>query len=1355
MRAQDPGKDRRMKTIDIALLSRPLKRFAALGFRAQLVIAFALGMLALAGGIAYATYSFGSARIEARLVEEGQQLTRALARQSVLALLYGSAENARDTLEWLRDTPDVLGVALYLQDGRPLLVDGETEALEPPRPPPGPGAVLLEQGERHWRYLMAVYSEPAEGDFGSAATPQHLGYVALWLSKSGLRRMAAAFLWGNLAIATALAVLLLTALVLITRRLTRPLGELADIMHRARQGDESVRAPLAGPRDIVEMSAAFNAMMDVLAARAQALREARDQALEAARLKGQFAANVTHELRTPLNGILGVLELLDGPELDDRQRHYLRVAQRSAEDLLGLIGDILDFSKFESGKQAPERVDFDLAALLDDVAALLAPRAEAKGIRLDLAVDPAAPAWLRGDAVRLRQVLFNLVGNAIKFTERGRVELRVVPVADAVLRLRFEVRDTGIGIDAANCERIFQPFTQADNSTARRFGGTGLGLAISRQLVESMGGVIGVESRPGQGSCFWFELPFEAGRAPVDAVADAPAPEPVLRDGLAVLVVDDNATNRLVTKGLLEKLGCRVELAESGAQALARFGDRRYDAVLLDIQMPGMDGYRVAAEWRAREGAGRRTPLIAITANNRPEDVERCLAAGMDAVLCKPFKRAELARTLARWYALDAEAAGEASAAGTDSGDVAFDRAVLEALGAEVGAAACAQMIEVYLEDLQLHLQALRHAAERGDGPLLRRTAHTLRGASRHFGAVALAWACEALERESENGGDVGERLGAVERAAAATRPLLEAELRRLQRHAAGAAGTPWGQEATVLVVDDDRSTRIGLRSVLEQDGYRVVECADGEAALAACAERTPDLILLDALLPGLDGFAVCRRLRERADIKHLPILMITALDDEAAIDQAFSSGASDFIPKPLNLAVLRQRIARLLEAGWAEKHIRHLAYHDTLTGLPNRRHFMEALSEALATADDGALTAVLFVDLDRFKLVNDGMGHAAGDLLIQAVAQRLRGALRAGDLIARLGGDEFTVLLTDMPGTEAVARVAVKLGQALARPYELEGQQVWVTASIGIALAPHDARDADTLLRYADTAMFQAKEKRNSFCFYEPTMEARMIRRMQLDAELRSALDRGEFSLHFQPQVSLEEGDVVGVEALVRWIHPQRGMVSPAEFIPVAEETGLIVRLGEWVLNEACRQVAEWNRKGLPRLVLSVNISGRQLEDPDFPYVVLGVLQKTGLPPEQLELEITESAIMKNPEAVIPLLQTLRRHRIGLAVDDFGTGHASLNYLRRFPITTLKIDRSFVNDIGAEDGDPIFVDSIIALAKALRLRLIAEGVETAEQLAFLKSRGCDWVQGFYLYKPMPAERFEERVFCDRKATNF
>ncbi len=425
-----------------------------------------------------------------------------------------------------------------------------------------------------------------------------------------------------------------------------------------------------------------------------------------------------------------------------------------------------------------------------------------------------------------------------------------------------------------------------------------------------------------------------------------------------------------------------------------------------------------------------------------------------------------------------------------------------------------------------------------------------------------------------------------------------------------------------------------------------------------------------------------------------------------------------------------------------SEAHLDYLAHIDSLTNLPNRRAFNERLSYAISGAHQfGGAVGLLLLDLDNFKVVNDTLGHNNGDKLLKLVTQRLIERLRTTDTICRIGGDEFVIILASRNAAEEIVSVAEKVTAALAPPFLLGIHEIYVTASVGISVYPQDAEDVETLMRNADTAMYQAKSRgKNAYQKFHPEMDQRAQKRLSLEAKLRKALERGELLLHYQPQVDLSTGKIVGVEALARWHHPELGFVSPVEFIPVAEESGLIVSLGRWVLRTACQQAATWHDAGLlGDMHMAVNLSVRQTKDGGLMSDILTILRETNLSPNQLELEITESVLMENVHANVELMKRLQMEGIHLSIDDFGTGYSSMAYLKRFPIDKLKIDRSFVRDIPGDGDDEAIATAIIAMAHGLGMSVVAEGIETEEQLQFLRSAGCDIMQGYYFARPMSA----------------
>jgi len=431
-----------------------------------------------------------------------------------------------------------------------------------------------------------------------------------------------------------------------------------------------------------------------------------------------------------------------------------------------------------------------------------------------------------------------------------------------------------------------------------------------------------------------------------------------------------------------------------------------------------------------------------------------------------------------------------------------------------------------------------------------------------------------------------------------------------------------------------------------------------------------------------------------------------------------------------------------------SEERLEQLAHYDPLTGLPNRLLLQARLTHAIGRARrEGHRVGLLYLDLDRFKDINDSLGHPAGDELLMGIAGRLAPRIRAEDTLARQGGDEFVLLLERLDDPQGAAQLAQSILHLLADPFLIAGREVYISASIGISLFPDDAADATQLSRNADSALYQAKTGgRNTYRFYTEALTRAAEERLALEGDLRRALERGEFEVYYQPQVDTFDGRLVGVEALVRWNHPQQGLVSPARFIPVAEETGLIVPLGEWVLRSACVQAKAWLDAGLPPLNLAVNLASRQFREHDLAERVAAILAETGYPAGRLELEITESAIMEQGEEAIAMLRQLKGLGVSIAIDDFGTGYSSLAYLKRFPVDKLKVDRGFIRDIPEDQNDMEIAATIIAMAKNLRLKVLAEGVETEAQLAFLQVHGCETYQGYLFSRPVPAEELEALV---------
>ena len=552
-----------------------------------------------------------------------------------------------------------------------------------------------------------------------------------------------------------------------------------------------------------------------------------------------------------------------------------------------------------------------------------------------------------------------------------------------------------------------------------------------------------------------------------------------------------------------------------------------------------------------------------------------------------------------------------------------------------------------------------------------------------------------------------------------------------------------------VLVADDDAMLREIATAMLENAGFEAVAVAGGDAAVASCAARMPELVLLDVDMPEGNGYQACSGIRALPNGREVPIVMVTGFDDATSINLAYDAGATDFVVKPINWPLLAHRIRYVLRGARAQAHIHRLAYFDGLTGLPNREWISEYLSRALGdAAGHGDNVAMLFVDLDQFKRINDTLGHETGDALLRQVAVRLSAALAyagADAQLARVGGDEFIVVLTGRIGVAEAEQAAQRVQAALTTPFVQGGYEFVVTPSIGIALYPEHGTDVETLRKNADLAMYDAKAGgRNQYRLYTSAINNRAVKRLSLEMELRRAFEAQQLEVYYQPQYEAQSLKLAGAEALLRWFHPQRGQISTADFIAVAEETGLIGDIGRWTFEQVCRDLRQWRTAGHTVPAVAVNVSGRDFMRQDVLLRLSRVVEEARLPASLFELELTEGVLMHDVESGQRSLSALKEYGFALAVDDFGTGYCSLNYLKRFPLDTLKVDRAFVNDITADVDDAAIVRAIVGLGHNLGLKIVAEGVETLEQLEFLRATGCDMIQGFLMSRAVRADVFAE-----------
>ena len=546
----------------------------------------------------------------------------------------------------------------------------------------------------------------------------------------------------------------------------------------------------------------------------------------------------------------------------------------------------------------------------------------------------------------------------------------------------------------------------------------------------------------------------------------------------------------------------------------------------------------------------------------------------------------------------------------------------------------------------------------------------------------------------------------------------------------------------SVLVVDDDAFSRavVSRRVAKHSD---VVEAEDGLDALAQLQTAEFDLAIVDLEMPNFNGLDLIRSVRGHPTLKHIPIIVLTGNESRAAIEGALSAGATSFLLKPLDWSAFGEHIRHVLHLAHRAG---HMAVHDNLTGLPNRVLLNERLEQALGRAKRDEFVVTHILDLDHFKHVNDTLGHPVGDKLLQAVAKRLRTLVRETDTVARMGGDEFAIVQGPLVRRCDAEALALRVIDALGEPYEIDGHQVVIGVSIGIAVGPLDAATPERLMRNADLALYQAKDAgRGTSRFFEPEMDAQMQARRTLESELRKAYAAGAFELYYQPVVNLASNDICAFEALIRWHHPEKGLVAPDAFIPLAEEIGLIVPIGEWAIADACRTAAKWPA----HLKVAVNISSTQFRHPGLVQAVTSALSASGLPARRLELEITETAHLVDNQATLAVLHQLRSLGVSIATDDFGTGYSSLSYLQNFPFDRIKIDCSFVKDITECAASLNIVRAVVVLANGLGIPATAEGVENEAQLNSIRSEGCTEMQGFLLSEPLPASEIE-RLFLSK-----
>jgi diguanylate cyclase (GGDEF)-like protein len=751
-----------------------------------------------------------------------------------------------------------------------------------------------------------------------------------------------------------------------------------------------------------------------------------------------------------------------------------------------------------------------------------------------------------------------------------------------------------------------------------------------------------------------------------------------------ILIVDDQLRNRDLLEALLKPEGYLTVTANSGEEALAMVAETPPDLILLDVMMPGITGFHVAAKLKANP-ATCNLPIIMLSALGDRDSKLAGLNAGAEDFLTKPIDRVELwvrVRNLLRVKEYSDTLAEQ---------NQLLEQAVRRR-NEEISERKRAETQIIRLNRLYGILSGINAAIVRirNRQELFTEACH-IAVAQGHF---RMAW------------------IGSVDSKGTGLTPL-----------AWSGFDEGYLDKLTLAIKKNEADALLLVMRTLQEKMPVVCNDINSDSRLAHWH--------IDASQRGFHSMGI------------FPLM-----GDEQPIGLfvLYASEPNFFDMEEITLLTeLAANISYALEYIKKEEKLNYLAYHDVLTGLPSRTLFLDRLTQALTNAHRHSnRLGVLFIDLDHFKNVNDSLGHHAGDILLKQVAAMFSACMREGDTVARLGGDEFVVILESMAAEDDAWIVSQKILQLLTTPLTIEDHEILITCSIGIALYPKDGKDANALLQSADGALYLAKNKgRNNAQFCTSEMNTKALERLTLENDLRKAINRQEFLLHYQPRVDIVSGEITGMEALVRWQHPVQGLLYPTQFIPVAEESGLIVPLGEWVLRTACKQNKAWQLAGLKPVNIAVNLSARQFKQQDLVELIICILKETELDPSYLELELTESMVMQNIEATIATLNKFKAIGVKLSIDDFGIGYSSLNYLKHFPIGFLKIDRSFVRDVTTNRDDAIIAKIIISMAHDLGLKVIAEGVETEEQKSFLSLHSCDEMQGYFFSVPIPAEEFE------------
>ncbi len=1231
----------------------------------------------------------------------------------------------------------------------------------------------------------------------------------------------------------------------------------------------------------------------------------RQKAETASQAKSNFLANMSHEIRTPMTGILGMLELLLKSSLDNGSYSLATMAYTSAENLLAVINNILDFSKIESSKVELELSVFNLHELLKNTIAIMKNQADIKKLKLYADISSKLPIYINGDETKIRQILLNLLSNAIKFTTQGEICLSVSIKENALVKkefinakadtidkqwVDFSVIDTGIGISSGKKKDIFNAFIQADHSTTRIYGGTGLGLAITKSLVHFQGGQLGLDTRLGEGSHFWFTLPLEVvdpDKYEIDdkSVKNTSQPNRFSSD-VRILIAEDNQINQVLISNILDSFDFDFLVVDNGELVLEALKKEHFDLIFMDCHMPVMDGFSCTKIIREQQLVNPSVPIVALSADVVKGIKGKCIEAGMDDFLSKPFKQDQLIGILNKWLVSSFTCHSEKKVKNSLQiiPEANIDGAILQELVDSGKEELIQTLIQVYIESTPKLVEELTIAYESHHWDMLRFHAHSFKSSCANLGAVHLSGLCAELEAMQDESLKINaqsiikkikqEFIQVLNFFTLQLEEFEEADTELENSYENINARLEQIDNKTILIIDNDPLFHSIIEMVLIEQGFEVLKAKNGQEAFKQLEKNTIDIILLDYVLDDLDNYEICRRIRKNIQYDYIPILMLVASDDTDSIKAGVSSNANGIILKPINFPVFlqtlgfhlksadnnkslhnlneqlshtqimaqigcwvwdsknitfkispflismfhikqplnqfslkqylelvhpdeRDQVQRSINAmlkgkiqasinyrvadGFLDKHYNETEYilvkqelmqnslnnrvvvgtiqditqysdmndigyqdplFDPLTKLSSRAYFKKQLEEAIYDAKRRKEPfAILYLALDDFHAINDTLGCSAGDELLVTIADRIQGILRNNDCVARVDEDEIAVISSMIHDELGAAVVAERLLEIINDIITLDAYQFKPKVSIGIAYYTSDGKTAEELLKAAKRALYDARtESKSQYAFYHPELTREMASRLQMEKDLRHSIENNELIIHYQPQVNLNTYKIEGLEALVRWQYPEKGLLIPDNFLNVAEKIGFIVELDKWVLKTACQQAADWVENGHQPFKLAVNLSKNQFSDASIVNYVSDVLEKTHWPAGALELEITESTI-KYTQKIKNVIDKLHDLGVKIVIDDFGTGDASLTILKQIPVDSLKIDKLFFQDILTDKKTSTLVDNIICLGHALGFTVIAEGVESHEQFQVLSHLKADLIQGYYFSHPVAAEK--------------